>query len=134
MSIAVERFWNEHFLIPYMFSCVEVNILVPNSMWYNFQGWSKMSTLQMKFLQFKTTPILLPTRHILPFMRPFKWGTARSFISRGIRSTNSQTFCYPSLLNKVGLFSNFWLWHVVTLMPLEIKLHAVPHLKVLNNG
>ena len=43
----------------------------------------------------------------LPLMRPFKWLTASGSISRGIRNTSSQTFGYPSLLNKVGLFCNF---------------------------
>ena len=67
-------------------------------------------------------------------LRAFKQGTAGCFISRDIRSTSGQTFGYPTLLNKVGLFCNFWLWLVVILMPLEIKLHAVPHLKGLING
>ena len=55
-----------------------------------------------------------------PLIRPFKWGTAWSSISRDIRNTSSQTFGYPSLLNKVGLFWYFWLWLVVILMPPEV--------------
>ena len=82
--------------------------------------------------------IEMPTRSclpdmFLPLMRPFKWGTAWSSISRGIRNTSSQTFDHTSLLNKIGLFCNFLLWLVVILMPLETKLHAVPHLKGLIN-
>ena len=52
-------------------------------------------------------------------MRRFKWGTAWSSISMGIRNTFSQTFGYPSLLNNVGLFWNFWirLTVVLILMP-----------------
>ena len=70
----------------------------------------------------------------LPLIGPFKWGIAWSSISRGIGYTSSQTFDHPSLLNKVGLFCNFWLWLAVILMPLEIKLHAIPHFKGLING
>ena len=33
-----------------------------------------------------------------------------------------------------ALFWNFWLWLIIILMPLEIKLHAAPHLKGLING
>ena len=55
-------------------------------------------------------------------LRAFKQGTAGCFISRDIRSTSGQTFGYPTLLNKVGLFCNFWLWLLVILMPLEIYL------------
>ena len=67
-------------------------------------------------------------------MRPFKWGTTWSSISRDIRNTSSQTFGYSSLLNKVGLFWHFWLWLVAILMPLELELHAVPHFKGIING
>ena len=68
-----------------------------------------------------------------PIMRPLKWGTAWSSISRGIGNTSSQTFDHPSLLNKVGLFWNFWLWPAVILMPFEIEFCAVSHFKGLIN-
>ena len=66
-------------------------------------------------------------------MRPLKWGTAWSSISRGIGNTSSQTFDYPSLLNKVGLFWNFWLSPAVILRPFEIEFFAVSHFKDLIN-
>ena len=69
-----------------------------------------------------------------PLMRPFKWGTAWSFISKDIRNTSSQIFGYPSLLHKVDLFWYFLLWLVVILMSLEVELHAVPQFKGLING
>ena len=53
--------------------------------------------------------------------------------SRGIGSTSSQTFDHPSLLNKVGLSWNFWLWPAVILMPSEIEFCAVSHFKGLIN-
>ena len=69
----------------------------------------------------------------LPLLRALKWGTVWTFISRDIRYTKSQTFGFPDLLNKTGLFWNFWLWRLVTLIPLEVKLHSVPHFKALNS-
>ena len=54
----------------------------------------------------------------LPLMRALNWGIVWTFMSRGIRNTKSQTFGFLDLLNKTGLFWNFWLWHLVTLMPL----------------
>ena len=63
-------------------------------------------------------------------MRPFKWGTTWSSISRDIRNTSSQTFGYPSLLNKVGLFWHFWIWLVANLTPLVLELHQYLILKV----
>ena len=67
-------------------------------------------------------------------MRPFKWGTTWSFILRDIRVITSQSQKFkkrPILLSKLEL-SEVWL--LVFLMPLEIKLHAVPHLEGLING
>ena len=93
--------------------------------------WPKF-TMLFYYIEMQTRSCLPDM--FLPLMRPFKWGTFWSSISRGIRNKSSQPFGYPSLLNKVGLFCNFWLWLVVILMPLEIKLHAVPHLKVLITG
>ena len=75
----------------------------------------------------------LPNKYFYILSRAFKRGTAWCFISRDNKNTSSQTFGYPSLLNKIGLFCNFWIDTVVILMPLEIKLHAAPHLKGLIN-
>ena len=43
----------------------------------------------------------------LPLIRPFKWCTAWSFISKDIRNTSSRIFGYLGLPNKVGLFGTF---------------------------
>ena len=58
-----------------------------------------------------------------PLMRPLKWGTALSSISRGIRNTSSQTFDHPSLLNpNQGVFlcqSIKWggsKWHIAPML------------------
>ena len=71
-------------------------------------------------------------KHPPSVLKGLKWGTVWTFISRGIRNTKSQTFGFPDLLNKTGLFWNFWLWCLVTLIPLEIKLHLVPHFQILS--
>ena len=78
--------------------------------------------------------IEMPTRSclpdmFLPLMRPFKWGTAWSSISRGIRITTSPI---QKLQQRPTLWSKLrWpkTWLIVFLMSLEIELHAVPHLK-----
>ena len=67
-----------------------------------------------------------------PLKRALKWGSDWSFISRGIRNTNSQ-------IQKLKRPIINWIWIVkvwlpVFLMPLEIKYHAIPHLKALKSG
>ena len=39
-----------------------------------------------------------------------------------------------SLVNTYGIFWNFWIWLLVILMPVEMKLHIVPHLKAFDIG
>ena len=66
--------------------------------------------------------------------RALKWGTVWSFISKGIKVTRRQSQRFqkrPVLLSKFGK-SKVWLF--VVLMPLEVKLHTVPHFKALNSG
>ena len=66
--------------------------------------------------------------------RALKWGTVRSFISKGIKGTRPQSQRFqkrPVLLSKFGK-SKVWLF--VVLMPLEVKLHTVPHFKAFNSG
>ena len=58
----------------------------------------------------------------------------KTFLSMGTWDTKGQTFTLLNLLNKRALSWNFWLWLVIILIPFEIKLHAVPHLKGLING
>ena len=92
--------------------------------------WSKIGTFQRSLVHMKSPSIIYMS---LPLLRALRWGTVWTFISRGIRNTKSQTFSFLDLLNKTGLFCNFWLWHLVTLIPIEIKLHSVPHFKALNS-
>ena len=87
----------------------------------------------MLFYYIKVPTCSCLTDIYFPLMRSLKWGTAWSFISRGIGNASSQTFDHPSLLNKVGLFWNFWLWPAVILMPFEIEFCAVSHFKGLIN-
>ena len=70
----------------------------------------------------------------LPLLRALKWATVWTFILRGIGITKRQTFGFTNLLNKIGLLWNFWLWNLITFLPLEVKLHTVPHFKALNSG
>ena len=67
-------------------------------------------------------------------LRALKWGTEWSFTSRGIRVTRHQSQKFqkrPVLLSKSGKPK---VWLFVFLMPLEIKVHTVPHFKALNSG
>ena len=67
-------------------------------------------------------------------LRALKWGTEWSFTSRGIRVTRrqSQKFQKRSVLLCKSVKLKVWLF--IFLMPLEIKVHTVPHFKALNNG
>ena len=67
---------------------------------------SKVLTFQMSFLLCKSTAksSYLPDM-FWSLMRPFKWGTAWSFISSGIRIITSQSQRFqkrPTLLSKLG--------------------------------
>ena len=50
--------------------------------------WPKI-TMLFYYIKLPTCSFLLDM--FLPFMRPYKWGTAWNFISRGIRITTSQS-------------------------------------------
>ena len=97
-----------------------------------FMYWNQVFTKRMVFIQ--KLPSLCPLEVSIPLMRAFKWGTAWNFSSMGTWNTKGQTFTLLNLLNKRALSWNFWLWLVIILIPFEIKLHAVPHLKGLING
>ena len=66
----------------------------------------------------------------IPHVRALKWGTVWHSTSRGIRTTRILSWKFPKsqlFLSKVGSLN---LQVVAVLMPLEIKRHTVPHLKV----
>ena len=67
-------------------------------------------------------------------MRAFKWDAVQNFSSMGTWDTKGQTLTLLNFLNERALSWNFWLWLVIILIPLEIKLHSVPHLKGIING
>ena len=67
-------------------------------------------------------------------MRPFKRGTAQSFISKGIRiiTSQSQKFIESALL--LSKFKSVKVWPLVSQVHNDEKFYAVPHLKALING
>ena len=100
--------------------------------------WPSLNTdealYEVKWVLFKWVFYSCPPYIFLPSMRHFNWGTAQSSTSRSIRITTSQSQKYQkrsTLWSKLG-----WpkVWLLVFLMSLKIELHAVPHLKGLNDG
>ena len=95
--------------------------------------WSKKGNLIWVWNHLKVLSCCCLTYISKPVQRDFKRRTVWHFILKDIRNTSRQTFGYYRLFNKVGHFWNFWVWLVIILMPLEIELRAVPHLKVFIN-
>ena len=74
-NLAVQRSWKDCFVISYIFSCVEVNILVPNSMWYfsKYMGilkkpksdvkWSNLTLEKSLIFVFKNFSVFWKTPH-----------------------------------------------------------------------
>ena len=75
-----------------------------NMIWTIRSVWSNMGIFKWVFCYVIALPCSCQPVMFKKLMRPFKWGTAWSSISRGIKNTSSQTFGYPSLLNKVVYF------------------------------
>ena len=67
-------------------------------------------------------------------MRAFKWGTAWSFISKGIRIITSQSQKFQESALLLSKFKSVKVWPLVSQVPIDEKFHAVPHLKALING
>ena len=67
-------------------------------------------------------------------MRPFKWGTAWSFISKGIRIITSQSQKFQESALLLSKFKSVKVWPLVSQVPIDEKFHAVPHFKALTNG
>ena len=129
-SCDLGRPWNSHDIILANFKLQPCSFEIEQTPLYEV----KWVLFRWLFGYIKILPSCCQSDMFEPLIRPFKWSTAWSSISKDIRNTSSQTFGYPTLLDKVGLFCNFWLWLVVILMPLKIKLHAVLHLKGLINA
>ena len=60
------------------------------------------------------------------WMRPFKWGTEWSFISRGIRIITSQSQKLQESALLLSKFKSVKVWPLVAQVPIDEKLHAVP--------
>ena len=65
----------------------------------------------------------------LQSMRPLKWDTAQHSISKGIRITAGQSQKFQKRPTLVSKHEQPKVWLHIFVMPLEIELHAVPHLK-----
>ena len=66
--------------------------------------WSKMDTIQTSFVYTKVLPRSCLSGIFWSLIRPFKWGTAWSSISRGIKNICSQSQQFqkrPTLLSKL---------------------------------
>ena len=67
-------------------------------------------------------------------LRALKRGTVWSFTSKGIKFTRCQSQKFQKSTFLLSKFGKPKVWLFVFLMPLEIKLHTVPHFKALNSG
>ena len=67
-------------------------------------------------------------------MRPYKWGTAWSFILRGIRIITRQSQKFQESALFLSKFKSVKVWPLVSQVPIDEKFHVVPNLKALING
>ena len=96
--------------------------------------WSKMPIFKSAYHTLKILSHLCPTKILWPLIRAFNWGIIKGFSSRDIRMVIGQSLKLLSLLNKKGVFGNFYLWPLAVFIPLEENPPVVPHLKALISG
>ena len=69
--------------------------------------WYGMGNFQMSIFYVKVLACPYPLDMCQPILRAFRWDTVWSFIARDITNTRIQTFGFPTLLNKTGIFCKF---------------------------